>query len=105
LIRTALPFVTFGLGMIAFFLTVAQTTHTEEALRLHQGAIRVGVALVAIGMVATLLVAVSHWTALSRLRRGEPLGVTDGPWPSPSRSLYRSAESTGSGLSSRHEAH
>lgn len=78
-IRTALTFVTFGLGMIAFFRTVAQTSRTEEALRLHQGAIRMGVALVAIGMGATLLVAVSHWTALQRLRHGEPLVVAR--WP------------------------
>jgi putative membrane protein len=78
-IRTAVTFVTFGLGMIAFFRTVAQATHTEQSLRLHQGAIRLGVALVAIGMVATILVAFSHWTALRRLRRGEQLSVAR--WP------------------------
>jgi len=38
-----------------------------------------GVALIVIGMVATILTAFSHWTALRSLCRGEPLSVTQ--WP------------------------
>jgi len=38
-----------------------------------------GVALVVIGMVATILAAISHWISLRRLRRGEQLSVTQ--WP------------------------
>jgi putative membrane protein len=78
-IRTALTFATFGFGMIGFFRAMVQTAHTEEAVRLHQGAIRMGVALVVIGMVATILAAISHWISLRRLRRGEQLSVTQ--WP------------------------
>ena len=78
-IRTALTFATFGFGMIGFFRTIVQTTHSEEAMRLHQGAIRMGVALVVIGMVATILAAIPHWISLRKLRRGEQLTITQ--WP------------------------
>jgi len=78
-IRTALTFATFGFGMIGFFRAVAQSTHSEEAERLHQGAIHMGVALVVVGMVATIVTAISHWMALRRLRRGEALPVAQ--WP------------------------
>lgn len=62
-------------AMVGFFRALAQATHSEEAVRLHQGAIRMGVALIVIGMVATLLAAFSHRSALGKLRRGEPLSV------------------------------
>jgi putative membrane protein len=78
-IRTALTFATFGFGMIGFFRAMEQSTHSEEATRLHQGAIHMGVALVVIGAVATMLASFSHWTSLRRLRRGEQLSVTR--WP------------------------
>ena len=58
---------------------MVQMAHSEEAMCLHQGAIRTGVALVVIGMVATILAAISHWISLRRLRRGEQLSVTQ--WP------------------------
>ncbi|HOB53526.1 MAG TPA: DUF202 domain-containing protein [Acidobacteriota bacterium] len=78
-IRTALTFATFGFGMVGFFRTVAQTVRSEQAVRLHQAAIRFGVALIVIGLVSTILAAISHWVALRRLRRGEPLQLTQ--WP------------------------
>ena len=78
-IRTALTFATFGFGMIGFFRSLRQTTNSEEAVRLHQGAIQMGVALIVIGAVATILVSFSHWVSLRRLRRGEQLTVTQ--WP------------------------
>jgi putative membrane protein len=78
-IRTALTFATFGFGMIGFFRAIARETQSEQALRLHQAAIRIGVALVVTGVVATALAAFSHWIALRRLRRGEQLFVAK--WP------------------------
>jgi putative membrane protein len=78
-IRTALTFATFGFGMIGFFRAMVQTTRSEEAARLHQGAIHMGVALVIIGMVATILAAISHWISLRKLRWGEQLTITQ--WP------------------------
>jgi len=78
-IRTALTFATFGFGMIGYFRAVKQATETEQAVRLHQAAIHMGVALVAIGLVATILAASSHWMALRRLRRGEQISVAQ--WP------------------------
>lgn len=78
-IRTALTFATFGFGMVAFFRAIVLATQSEQAVRLHQAAIRLGVVLIVIGIVGTVLAAVSHWITLRRLRRGEPLSVTQ--WP------------------------
>jgi putative membrane protein len=78
-IRTALTFATFGFGMVGFFRATVQATQTEQAVHLHQAAIRMGVALVLIGLVSTILAALSHWITLRRLRRGEELAVTQ--WP------------------------
>jgi len=78
-IRTALTFATFGFGMVGFFRATVQATHSEQTVRLHQAAIHMGVALIVIGMVATILAAFSHWMTLRRLRRGEELSVTQ--WP------------------------
>jgi putative membrane protein len=78
-IRTALTCATFGFGMVGFFRSVEQATHSEETVRLHQAAIHLGVAMIVIGMVATMLAAFSHWMTLRKLRRGEPLSITQ--WP------------------------
>jgi putative membrane protein len=78
-IRTALTFATFGFGMIGFFRTIALATHSEQSVRFHQAAIHMGVALVLIGLVATILAAASHWMTLRRLRVGEELVVSQ--WP------------------------
>jgi putative membrane protein len=78
-IRTALTFASFGFGLVGFFRSMEQTTHTEQVVRLHQAAIHMGVALVVIGLVSTILAASSHWITLRRLRRGEELAVTQ--WP------------------------
>jgi putative membrane protein len=78
-IRTALTFATFGFGIVGFFRTLRQTTNSVEAVHLHQAAIQMGVALVVIGLVATILAAIFHWVSLRRLRRGEQLPVTQ--WP------------------------
>jgi putative membrane protein len=78
-IRTALTFATFGFGMIGFFRAMRQATQSEQAARLHQAAIHMGVALVVLGLVATTLAALSHWMALRRLRRGEQISISQ--WP------------------------
>jgi len=78
-IRTALTFATFGFGTVGFFRTLRQTTNSEEAVRLHQAAIQMGIALVVIGLVATILAGLFHWVSLRRLRRGEQLSITQ--WP------------------------
>jgi putative membrane protein len=78
-IRTALTFATFGFGMIGFFRALRQATQSDQAVRLHQAAIHLGVALVVIGLVATVLAAFSHWTALRKLRRGQQLTLAPLP--------------------------
>jgi putative membrane protein len=82
-VRTTLTMSSFGLGMIGFFRTIRMQADTPESVRLHEAAIHFGVALVVIGVVATALVAVSHVSALRKLRAGEmpmaarwPLSIT-----------------------------
>lgn len=82
-IRTALTMASFGFGMVAFFRSLREHSAGEEAVRLHQGAIRFGIALVVLGLVSTVLAGLSHGLALRRLRRGElptlrqwPLSIT-----------------------------
>jgi putative membrane protein len=70
-IRTALTMATFGFGMVGFFRSLRIDSPTPEAIRVHEGAIRFGVALVALGLGATVLAGLSHWRALRRLRRDE----------------------------------
>ena len=78
-VRTTLTMSSFGLGMIAFFRTIRMQANTPESVRLHEGAIHFGVALVLIGVVATVLVAVEHLSALRKLRAGEtPMAAK---WP------------------------
>jgi inner membrane protein YidH len=78
-IRTTLAMSSFGLGMIAFFRTIRMQANTPESVRLHEAAIHFGVALVVIGVVATGLVAVGHFSALRKLRAGEmPMAAK---WP------------------------
>lgn len=78
-VRTTLAMTSFGFGMVAFFRTIAERAPSPEALRLHQGAIRMGTALVLLGIVATALAGLSHRSALRKLRRGE--APASGPWP------------------------
>ena len=82
-VRTTLAMASFGFGMVAFFRTIQETIAELESLRLHQGAIRMGTALILLGIVATVLAGLSHWFTLRRLRRGEspvlsqwPLSIT-----------------------------
>jgi putative membrane protein len=70
-IRTTLGMTSFGLGMIGFFRTLREHNETPQSIRLHEDAIRFGVALVLLGVAATILSSLSHWINLRRLHRGD----------------------------------
>jgi putative membrane protein len=70
-VRTTLAMTSFGFGMVAFFRTLEERSPTPERLRLHRDAIRMGTALMLVGIVATALAGLSHWSGLQRLRRGD----------------------------------
>ena len=73
----------FGLGIIGFIRTLREHAETAETIRLHEFAIHFGLALVVMGVVATVLVAISHLAMVRKLRAGEmpsptiwPLSIT-----------------------------
>jgi putative membrane protein len=70
-VRTTLSMSSFGLGMIGFFRTLVREGSTPESIRLHQGAIHFGVALVILGVISTILVASGHISAVRELRSGQ----------------------------------
>jgi putative membrane protein len=78
-IRTTLTFATFGFGTVGFFRALRERAATPESVRLHENAIRFGVALLVLGIVATILASVSHWLTLRRLRHNKEVVLT--PWP------------------------
>ena len=78
-IRTTLTMATFGFGTIGFFRSLRQANPTPEAIHMHEGAIRFGLALVVLGILATLLAGISHWLTLRRLRHNAALILTQ--WP------------------------
>ena len=75
-IRTAIAMATFGFGAIGFFRTLEEKFPSARSAQLHQGAIRLGVALVVIGIAATVLSGVSQWFSLRKLRRGDDVVIT-----------------------------
>ena len=78
-IRTTLTFATFGFGTVAFLRTLRERSATPESVRLHENAIGFGVALLVLGIVATILAGFSHWLTLRRLRRNKAVVLTQ--WP------------------------
>ncbi len=56
-VRTSLAMASFGFGMVAFFRTIEQHTPSAEAIRLHRGAIRMGTALLLLGIAGAILAA------------------------------------------------
>jgi putative membrane protein len=78
-VRTALAMASFGFGMVAFFRSMQQRSPSPETIALHRGAIRMGTALLVLGIAGAILASLSHWFTLRRIRRGESLGLT--PWP------------------------
>jgi putative membrane protein len=69
-VRTTLSMVSFGFGIVAFFRSLREAHPGAEALRLHLGAIRFGLALAVLGLVTMVLASGSHWLTLRALRRG-----------------------------------
>jgi putative membrane protein len=78
-IRTTLSIAGFGFGMVGFFRALRQHSPSEESIRLHTGAIRFGTILIIVGIVSTVLAALSHLRSLRRLQRGENPVLTH--WP------------------------
>jgi putative membrane protein len=78
-IRTTITMATFGFGMVGFFRSLRQSSPSAETIRLHQAAIHFGEALIVIGMLALLVIAVAHWFALRRLRRQDTPPISQ--WP------------------------
>jgi uncharacterized membrane protein YidH (DUF202 family) len=78
-IRTALTMGTFGFGTVGFFRSIIRESPTPEAIQLHASAIRFGVALIVLAIVATVLSGIAHWRALRRLQRDETPVLTR--WP------------------------
>lgn len=78
-IRTTGTFATFGFGMIGFFRALELSTHSEHAEQLHLGAVRMGVALVVLGLAATIFASFEPVRALDRLRRRQELSIAHRP--------------------------
>jgi uncharacterized membrane protein YidH (DUF202 family) len=78
-IRTALTMATFGFGTVGFFRSLREASPTPESTQLHATAIHFGVGLIVLGVAATVLSGATHWIALRRLRRHEPLVLSR--WP------------------------
>lgn len=78
-IRTALISAAFGFGLIGVFRAIAPMAQSHEARHLHEAAIFLAVAMVAIGMLGPILSAVSHWRSLRKLQRGGQLSAHR--WP------------------------
>jgi putative membrane protein len=78
-VRTTLTMASFGLGMVGFFRSLRLHVPNAETARLHEGAIRFGVALIVLGTGATALAGLSHWLTMRRLRRGEQLVLSKLP--------------------------
>ena len=78
-IRTALTMATFGFGTVGFFRSLRLESPNAESIRLHASAIRFGVALIVLGVAATVVSGIAHWFALRRLQRDETPVLTR--WP------------------------
>ena len=70
---------TFGFAIAAFFRTLMAQSPNPQTAHLHEGAIWFGLALVVLGILATVLAGISHSLAVRRLRRNEALVLTQ--WP------------------------
>ena len=61
----------FGFGMVGFFRSLRQANPNPDTIRLHEGAIYFGTALIVLAAVSTVLAAISQWFTLRQLRRGQ----------------------------------
>ena len=78
-VRTTLSMTTFGFGTIGFFRTLREKYPTPLTIQIHEDAIHFGVALIVLGTVTSVVVAISHWSSLCKLRRNEAPDI--GAWP------------------------
>lgn len=78
-IRTSLSMASFGFGMVAFFRTLEERSPGPETRRMHAGAVRMGTALLLLGIASVALAGFAQWSTLRKLRRGEE--PTLAPWP------------------------
>jgi putative membrane protein len=79
-IRTAIAMATFGFGLVAFFRSLRMTRGDPVSIRVHEGAIQFGIALIIVGIGAMLVAAISALRTLARLRRGDPLTMPRVPF-------------------------
>jgi uncharacterized membrane protein YidH (DUF202 family) len=70
-IRTSLSLTTFGFGTVGFFRTLRDKAPSPVTIHAHESAITFGVALIVVGTVVSMLVAISHGSALRKLNRNE----------------------------------
>jgi putative membrane protein len=75
-IRTALTFASFGFGMVGFFRATVQATQTEQAVRLHQAAIHMGVALIVIGLASLSMNVLGQYVLAREQWRTDETGGT-----------------------------
>ena len=78
-VRTSLAMASFGFGMVAFFRSLEEQAPGSRSLRLHQDAIKMGAALIFLGVLATGFAGKAHWSALEQIRRGESPVLSKGP--------------------------
>ena len=78
-VRTTLTMGSFGFGMVGFFRSLRQANPTPDSIRLHEGAIDFGTALILLAAVSTVLAAFSQWCTLRQLRRGQTPNLSQ--WP------------------------
>ena len=78
-VRTSLAMASFGFAMVAFFRAVRMMTPNAQAVRMHEGAIHFGTALILLGIASMIASGLSHWRALRKLQRGQALTVRQ--WP------------------------
>jgi putative membrane protein len=70
-VRTTLAMGSFGFGIVTFFRSLRQNSPSPQTARLHEGAIYFGTALIVLGILATVLAALSQHASLRQLQRGE----------------------------------
>ncbi len=78
-VRTTLTMGSFGFGMVGFFRSLRQANPNPDTIRLHEGAIYFGTALIVLAAVSTVLAAISQWFTLRQLRRGQTPNMSQ--WP------------------------
>jgi uncharacterized membrane protein YidH (DUF202 family) len=71
-VRTALSMTSFGFGLAAFFRTLQRQKPDAMTAQLHESAVKIGMALIVLGILSLSFAGVFHWLDLRQLHRGEP---------------------------------